>query len=60
MITASHLLLSKIAEVVSDKISSKSNNKGSIKNIVFDIDCIIVYLTNCHIKIKYSEIIDSK
>ena len=60
MITASHLLLSKIAEIVSTKISSKSNDKGTIKNIVFDIDSIIVYLTNCHISIKYSEIIDSK
>ena len=63
MVEASKLLLGKIDKLV----QSKSNNKfdyNNIRKISFTVDCIIVYLSdnniNCHIDIKYSEIIDSK
>jgi len=63
MIEASQLLLDRIDKV----IQSKSNNKfnyDNIRKISFTIDCVIIYLsdnnTNCHIDIKYSEIIDNK
>lgn len=63
MIEVSQLLLGKIDELV----QSKSNNKydyDNIRKISFNLDCIIVYLNsnnvNCHIDIKYNEIIDSK
>ena len=63
MVEASQVLLGRIDKLV----QSKSNNKfnyDNIRKISFTIDCIIVYLSDnnidCHIDIKYSEIIDSK
>lgn len=59
MVNLSPLLQGRIDKLV----QSKSNNKynyNNIRKICFTINCIIVYLNNCHIDIKYSEIIDNK
>ena len=61
MIKASQLLLGKICKLVQSKSNNKFNS-DNIRKIYFTVDCIIVYLsgnnTDCHIDIKYDEIIN--
>ena len=63
MVEVSLLLLDKIYKLVQSK-SNKKFDYDNIRKVSFTADCIVVYLSdnniNCHIDIKYSEIIDSK
>ena len=63
MVEASQLLLGEIGKLVQFKSNNKFNY-DNIRKISFTLDCIVVYLSdnniNCHIDIKYNEIIDNE